>query len=206
MQIFSNNCFLNQFVVIYEINISIRIALGLSDEKKDKSLKELQIMAKTRSDYVVHYNYSWIENNEILYIQMELCFNTLKAIMEQKLNEFKRKRVELMNEIEYFISSELFIELLECVNYLHKQNPSIIHRDLKPSNVLITNGIKGRFVKLADFGLATIHFDDETHTEGLGSFRYVSPEVMRGRTYDTKADIYSLGVITEELFAIDIYS
>jgi serine/threonine protein kinase len=124
--------------------------------------------------------------------------------MEQKLNEFKRKRFELMN-IEHFISSELFIELLECVSYLHKQNPSIIS-NLKPSNVLITIGINGRLVKLGDFGLATIHFDDETHTEGLGSFRYVSPEVMRGRTYDTKADIYSLGVITEELFAIDIYS
>ncbi len=61
-------------------------------------------------------------------------------------------------------------------------------------------------MKLADFDLATIDFDDETHTEGLGSFRYVSPRVMRRRTYDTKADIYSLGFITEELFAIDIYS
>ena len=34
---------------------SIRIALGLSDQMKEKSLKELQIMAKIRSDYVVHY-------------------------------------------------------------------------------------------------------------------------------------------------------
>ncbi len=56
-------------------------------------------MAKIRSDYVVHYNHSRIENNQILYIQMELCFNTLKEIMEQKLIEFKRKRFELMNEI-----------------------------------------------------------------------------------------------------------
>ncbi len=137
---------------------------------------------------------------------MELCFNTLEAIMEQKLNDFKRIN-ELMNETEYFISSELFIEILEAVNYLHSLNPQIIHRDLKPTNILVTEGLNGRFVKLADFGLSTIHkFDEQTHTEDLGTVKYVAPEVTRGRTYDTKADIYSLGVITEELFAIDIYS
>jgi serine/threonine protein kinase len=164
-------------------------------------------MAKIRSDYVVHYNHSWIENNEILYIQMELCFNTLEGIVEQKLNDFKRKRFELMNEIEYFISSELFIEILEAVNYLHSLKPQIIHRDLKPTNILITEGLNGRYVKIADFCLSTIHkFDEQTRTQDLGTPKYVAPEVARGRTYDTKADIYSLGVITEELFVIDIYS
>jgi hypothetical protein len=79
----------------------IRVALGFSDKIKDKSLKELKIMAKIRSDYVVHYNNSWIENNEVLYIQMELCFNTLKGIMEQKQNDFKRKRFEVMTQLEY---------------------------------------------------------------------------------------------------------
>ncbi len=205
MQIFSNNSFLNQIVIIYEINISIRTSLGLSDEMKQKSLKELQIMAKIRSDYVVHYNYSWIENNEILYIQMELCFNTLKAIMEQKLNDFKRKRFEVMTPLEYYISSELFKEILEAVNYLHSHKPSIIHRDLKPTNILITEGLNGRFVKLCDFGLATIHKSDEqTHTERLGSFRYVAPEVLNGRNYDIKADIYSLNVVLQDLFDVDI--
>jgi serine/threonine protein kinase len=137
-----------------KLTFSIRVALGLSDEMKEKSLKELQIIAKIRSDYVVHYNNSWIENNEMLYIQMELCFNTLKGIMEQKQNDFKRKRFEVMTTLEYYISSELFKETLEAVNYLHSLKPPIIHRDLKPTNILITEGKNGRFVKLADFGLA----------------------------------------------------
>jgi serine/threonine protein kinase len=183
----------------------ICVALGFSDEIIEKSLKELQIMAKIRSDYVVHYNHSWIENNEILYIQMELCLNTLKAIMEQKQNYFKRKRFEVMTPLEYYISSELFKETLEAVNYLHSLKPPIIHRDLKPTNILITKGLNGRFVKLCDFGLATIHnFDEQTHTEGLGSVRYVAPEVLNGRNYDMKADIYSLNVVSQDLFDVDI--
>ncbi len=181
--------------------------VDFSDEEIKKSLEESKILAKIRSDNIVHYNNSWIDKSGILYIQMELCFNTLERIMEQKLKYFKRKCFELMNETEYYISSELFIEILEAVNYLHSLKPPIIHRDLNPTNILITRGSNGRFVRVADFGLATTHkFDGQTHTQDVGSVRYVSPEVTRGRTYDTKADIFSLGVITEELFAIDIYS
>ncbi len=138
---------------------------------------------------------------------MQLCFNTLRVVLELKRKEFNRKQFSTMTPIEYYISSELFNEILESVNYLHKLNPPIIHRDLKPTNILITNGLNGRFVKIADFGLAELHkFDDQTHTQGLGTVKYIAPEVMTGRNYDTKADIYSLAVITQELFDIDINS
>jgi serine/threonine protein kinase len=183
----------------------IRDVLEHSDEIKEKFLKELRIEAKIRSDYTVNYNNSWIENNEMLYIQMELCFNTLKGIIEQKQNEFKRNRFEGMTSLEYYISSELFKEILEAVNYLHSLKPPIIHRDLKPTNILITEGLNGRFVKLGSFDLATIHkFDEQIHTIGLGTSGYVAPEVLNGRNYDMKADIYSLGVVLQELFDVDI--
>jgi serine/threonine-protein kinase len=94
---------------------------------------------------------------------------------------------------------QLFIKLFECLNYLHKRNPPIIHRDLKPDNILISDGMNGRFIKLCDFGLATIHnSNNEWHTQGLGTHKYTSPEVIYGRKYDTKADIFSLGVILQE--------
>jgi serine/threonine protein kinase len=108
-----------------------------------------------------------------------------------------------MIPLGYYISCELFKEILESVDYLHKQK--VIHRDLKPNNILITDGKNGRFVKIADFGLATIHeFDGQTHSQYLGTIRYAAPEVMRSRNYDMKADIYSLGFILHELFNIDI--
>jgi serine/threonine protein kinase len=177
----------------------------LSDEFKENGFEELKLMAKLQSDCVVQYKNSWIENNQILFIQMELCFSTLKDILLKKRTEFQRQEFHPMSRLEYYISSELFKEILKGVNFLHKLN--IIHRDLKPTNILITDGMNGRFVKLADFGLAIVHkFDEQTHTEGSGTFKYMAPEVQRGRTYDMKADIYSLGVITQEVFDIDFYA
>ncbi len=98
----------------------------------------------------------------------------------------------MMTPLGYYISSQLFKEILEGVHYLHKRK--VIDRDLKPNNVLI-----------ADFGLATIHeFSGQSHTKYKGTIRYAAPEVMSSTKYDTKADIYSLGVILQEVFKIDI--
>jgi serine/threonine protein kinase len=64
--------------------------------------------------------------------------------------------------------------------------------------------MSGRFIKLADFGLATIReFDEQSHTLGSETMKYMAPEVLT-RKYDTKVDIFSLGVIIQELFNIDI--
>jgi serine/threonine protein kinase len=99
----------------------------------------------------------------------------------------------------YFIRRELFTEVLECVHYLHIRN--VIHRDSKPANILITEGINGRFFKLADFGLSVNHeFKNQSHTQFLGTLKYMAPEVMRTRKFDMKSDIHSLGIIVVELF------
>jgi len=134
---------------------------------------------------------------------MELCFSTLKEILLKKQTEFGRQEFEAISQLEYYVSSELFKEILKGVDYLHTLNPPIIHRDLKPTNILVTDGMNGRFVKLADFGLAVVD-DTHTHTQGSGTVRYIAPEVLLGRNYDKQADIYSLGIIIQELFNIDI--
>jgi serine/threonine protein kinase len=106
-----------------------------------------------------------------------------------------------MTLTNHYISSQLFIELLECVNYLHKQN--IIHRYLKSLNILINNGENGRFVKLEDFGLTVIHeSNDESHSQNEGTLQYMAPEVVRGTRYNTKADIYSLGAIIQNFMTL----
>jgi serine/threonine protein kinase len=67
------------------------------------------------------------------------------------------------------------------------------------------NGENNRFIKICDFGLIAIHkFAQQSHTEDRGQIRYAAPEVLDGRKYDFKADIYSLGRILQNLFHIDM--
>ena len=41
------------------------------------------------------------------------------------------------------------------------------------------------------------------YTQDIGHMNFAAPEVLEGRRYDTKSDIYSLGIILKELFIID---
>ncbi|CAG2168076.1 unnamed protein product [Oppiella nova] len=74
--------------------------------------------------------------------------------------------------------------ILESVQYLHELNPQTIHRDLKPENILIAKNVRnGRFVKLCDFGFATVHDKrvhyrtTQKHTADVGDVKYMAPEI-----------------------------
>lgn len=93
-------------------------------------------------------------------------------------------------------------DLLNGLRYLHSQG--IIHHDLKPGNLLL---MKNKQLKISDFGLS-VHKEDENVGEvgkGLGTISYMAPEMMpvqtnRGRRYDEKVDIFSVGIILFELW------
>jgi serine/threonine-protein kinase len=135
---------------------------------------------------------------------MEFCPLTLRDVLSI-LYPKEATYSDYDQQVKRYVACELFYEILQGVLYLHsiKQNP-IIHRDLKPENILISYGEQGSFVKIADFGLATFHqFSNQSHTENKGTGGYKAPEVQTTRKYDTKADMYSLGIIGKELFNID---
>ncbi|CAG2110812.1 unnamed protein product [Medioppia subpectinata] len=169
-----------------------------NDRKRQEILKEVQNLVKLRSEYVVNYRNSWREDNH-LYIQMDYYEQNLQTIIDNKHIVFGRQPEEPMKIYEYFISCEIFKELLESVKYLHDSCPPVIHRDLKPSNVLISQN-NSRFLKLCDFGSATLHtMSSMSHTSNIGSAQYMALELNQSR-YTIMVDIYSLGVIALHLF------
>ena len=162
-------------------------------------------MAKLRTQYVVQYNHSWIENNT-LFIQMEYCFDNLKNILTFKPIIFERNENQAMNSIEYFISLEIFRQITEALNYLHSLKPEpLIHRDLKPANILIGMSGNKRICKLADFGLSKFTEDRSASHTNCGTLGYMAPEVVTGQRYDIKSDIFSLGMIALQIFDTSNY-
>jgi serine/threonine protein kinase len=85
-------------------------------------------------------------------------------------------------------------EILSAFKILAKHN--ILHRDLKPSNILFDNGI----LKVADFGFCkSLHSHHDMTATMVGSPIYMAPEVLKGMQYNTKADIWSVGVVFYEM-------
>jgi serine/threonine-protein kinase len=137
---------------------------------------------------------------------MELCDKTLDDVIKEFDKESHLKTNGTLTTAGYCIASNIFLQILEGVNHLHKQNPPLIHRDLKPANILLKKSdSKGICVKIADFGLMAIHkLLEKSHTIDKGTPKYTAPEVINSRNYNTKADIYSLGVIFRNLFDLEI--
>ncbi|CAG2170326.1 unnamed protein product, partial [Oppiella nova] len=172
--------------------------------------EEAKNLLLVKSEYVVQYYDSWREGN-CVYIQMELCSQSLRNILEIKPKVFDRQIGHPMDCVEYFISCEIFRQILESVQYLHEFNPQIIHRDVRPENIFISKEVtNGRFIKLGDFHFAThhdkrVHFSTKRkHDRDRGKPNYTAPEVYLGEEYGIKADVYSLSITGGELFEVDL--
>jgi serine/threonine protein kinase len=101
---------------------------------------------------------------------------------------------------------ELFIPVCNAVQHAHQKG--IIHRDLKPSNVLIALYDGKPVPKVIDFGIAKAMHQKLTERtmftevgQIVGTLEYMAPEQaeLNNLDIDTRADIYSLGVMLYEL-------
>jgi serine/threonine protein kinase/tetratricopeptide (TPR) repeat protein len=101
---------------------------------------------------------------------------------------------------------ELFIAVCQAVQHAHQKG--VIHRDLKPSNVLVMEQDGTPMPKIIDFGIAKAinqRLTEKTlvtaYGLAMGTLAYMSPEQaeMSNLDVDTRADIYSLGVMLYQL-------
>ncbi len=113
------------------------------------------------------------------------------------------------------LSPERALELLSpiCAGVGAAHHQGIVHRDLKPLNVMICSDKPSlaQAVKILDFGLAKIKSGEllgsfiQAQTTGLmGSPYYMAPEQWADEDPDSRADIYSLGVMLYQMLAGDV--
>jgi serine/threonine protein kinase len=86
---------------------------------------------------------------------------------------------------------EMTAQLIDVLEYLHRQDPPVIFRDLKPANIMLTPDNR---VKLIDFGIARIFASGKPKdTVIMGTPGYASPEQYGTSQSTVRSDIYGLG-------------
>ena len=91
---------------------------------------------------------------------------------------------------------DLLEQICEAVSFIHSWQ--VVHLDLKPSNIMLLKG--SNRVKIIDFGFADS--PGFATLKGVGvTKRYAAPELENPEDdFDNRADIYSLGVIMEQIY------
>ena len=154
---------------------------------KNSLLDEINIQRKFKDNPKIVKVKDYFEDDENVYIILELCKN-------KSLADYLCKRGGKLSEIE--VKCYIF-QLLQGLKCLHKNK--IIHRDLKPNNLLLDDKNE---LKIGDFGeVAHLTNDKDRRHTICGTYNYMAPEIFEnnGKGYSFEVDIWSVGIIMYQL-------
>ena len=166
---------------------------GAFNEFQNKLLNEIKYMQicsnnNTNNNSIKYYEY--YNTDENLIIVMELCDTSLQFLLNERKNGFN------VGEIR-----DILIQLNNTFKIM-KDN-KIIHRDLKLANILVKyeDNNKAKFtVKLTDYGISKQLSSMSKCFTHTGTLLTMAPEILNEEEYNSKCDLWSLGVIIYQLF------
>ncbi|KAK3585913.1 hypothetical protein CHS0354_038450 [Potamilus streckersoni] len=160
-------------------------------EERAMALQEAEVLRKFNHPYVLHYNTSF-EDEGMLYIVTEYCPNG-------DLSEYLEAQQDKGAKLEEKQILTWFLQTAEALKYLHGLNA--LHRDLKSPNIFLDANYD---VRLGDMGLTKVLENPNAKAVTFcGSPYYMSPEIFSCKPYDSKSDIWALGVIVYEMSTLE---
>ena len=122
-------------------------------------------------------------------------------VMELVEGKSLREVTKTQGPLDPALVAEIASQICAALDEAHRQH--IVHRDVKPDNIIINFTPAGLRVKVLDFGIAKLRDDTASHLTQTGSVmgtpHYMSPEQCLGEELDSRADIYSVGIVVYEL-------
>ena len=122
--------------------------------------------------------------------------NHLHMVLDLCTGPDLHQRVVNLRGIPEPEAASIMSQLMQALAHCHRLG--VAHRDIKPDNILFDEENR---LKLADFGSAEIFKEGELMTGVVGTPYYVAPEILAGREYSEKVDVWSAGVVLYVMLA-----
>lgn len=167
-----------------EVAVKVLLKENLTEEDKVLIYTEIEVMKVLDNMQNIIHLHSTYETSESYYIVMEYCQgSSLLSYLESK--HFNLSEAECKT---------ILYNILTAISKMHSLG--IIHRDIKIENILLRRPFDiSSGIRVTDFGFSTPLGPSETKHEPYGTITYAAPEVLIGHPYNSKVDIWSLGVL-----------
>ncbi|XP_073729094.1 uncharacterized protein [Misgurnus anguillicaudatus] len=153
-------------------------------KKLSANQDELKFLLQLSHPHIVHHK-EIITDSDCLYLLLEHCEG---GDLAQKIKN-KKKGTDQFSENEIL---DCIVKICMALKYLHDQQ--ILHKNLQPESIFFTSF---ETIRLGEFGVIHQWSTEEPIAENKPS--YVAPEILNGKPYEEKTEIWRLGCVIYEL-------